>query len=58
MQVGSVIKYYGVIGIVTKIADAVRFPNNTPCSEAHVLFASGHKQTFDTDEPRLEVLCK
>ena len=58
MQVGSVIKYYGVIGIVTKIVDAVRFPNNTTCKEAYVLFASGHRQIFDMDEPRLEVLCK
>lgn len=58
MQVGSVIKYYGSIGIVTKIVDAVRFPNNAPCSEAHVLFASGHEQAFDTELPQLEVVCK
>ena len=62
MQIGSIVKYYGCIGIVTEIVDAVRFPNNTPCKEACIFFASGcyigMEQTLFTHANQLEVVCK
>lgn len=56
MQVGDIVKYYGCIGIITEIVDAVRFPNNTPCKKACVFFGSGHKQMINTELKQLEVI--
>ena len=58
MQVGSVIKYYGSVGVITEIVDAVRFPNNTPCKQALVHFSKGNPVFLDTGLSHLEVICK
>ncbi len=62
MQVGSIVKYYHCLGVVTKIVDAVTFPNNTPCKEAVVLFGSGcysgKTHRIYTHVKQLEVICK
>ena len=62
MQVGSIVKYYGDIGIVLEVNDSVRFPNNQKCQEAIVLFSDGRvtqkTMGLHTDLPQLELVCR
>ncbi len=62
MQVGSIIKYFGQLGLVLEVHDAVRFPNNQPCKEVIVLFSDGRItqkcEGLWTDAPLLEVVCE